>query len=57
MKWKTKKCSQCKEIKPIYEFTYHSDMKDKHTSACRECNKVRQRVSKAKRYGEYKSEW
>lgn len=36
---KMKKCKKCGIDKPLEEFSFKSDAKDKHTSACKECLK------------------
>jgi len=36
---KTKRCSKCKEIKPIYKFGKDKRHKDYHTSLCKNCLK------------------
>lgn len=36
-----KKCSECKEIKPIVDFNFKDRKKNKYQSLCKKCNKER----------------
>ena len=36
----TNQCYKCFRIKPIKDFPYHPEMKNKHENRCRDCKKI-----------------
>ena len=49
----TKKCTKCREIKPLSGFSKHRHAKDGYAYHCKECNRIRSRIFRKTASGIY----